>query len=272
MNTIRIATLNINGVSALTRIAMLADFLRRWELDVLLVQEITQPVIHDIVGYNTYYNIGTSRRGTAVIARESLRLTNVNRLPSGRAMSVRVRDICIINIYAPSGTARRQEREHFYASELPPLLTDSAQHIILGGGLQLYTGTGRGDWDGELQPSPRDADQGTSAEGRVERIGGLPRVYALLGRGSDPDRPHLCNTEPAHKENRGGDHRSRVHGPSSGMLTTRGGCASGEKRQRSLETGGLPPNRQRDYGPVAGNIRAAKTAKKFISPCTYVVG
>lgn len=153
MNTIRIATLNINGVSALTRITMLADFLRRWEIDVLLVQEVTQPVLHGFVGYNTYYNIGTSRRGTAVIAREGFHLTIVNRLPSGRAMSVRVRDICIINVYAPSGTARRQEREHFYASELPLLLTDSAQHIVMGG-LQLHSGTGRGDRDRYLQPSP----------------------------------------------------------------------------------------------------------------------
>ena len=124
---------------------MLADFLRTWEIDVLLAQEVTKPVLHDFAGYNTHYNIGTSGRGTAIIAREGINLLNVNRLPSGRAMSARFQDLCIINVYAPSGTARRQEREFFYASELPLLLTDSAQHIVLGGGPSTAY------WNGEMR-------------------------------------------------------------------------------------------------------------------------
>ena len=119
MSIIRIATLNINGMAALTRITMLAEFLRTWEIDILLVQEVTQPVLHGIAGYTTQYNIGTSRRGTAIVARDGITLTNVTRLPSGMAITVRFQDLWIINVYAPSGTARRQESEIFYASELP---------------------------------------------------------------------------------------------------------------------------------------------------------
>ena len=60
-------------------------------------------------------------------------------------MSARFQDLSIINVYAPSGTARRQVREFFYASELPLLLTDSAQHIVLGGTSTAY-------WNGEMHP------------------------------------------------------------------------------------------------------------------------
>lgn len=101
MSTIRIATLNINGVAALTRITMLADFIRTWEIAILIPQEVTQPVLHDFGGYTTHYNIGTSRRGTAIVAREGITLMNVTRLPSRRAISASFQDLWIINVYAP---------------------------------------------------------------------------------------------------------------------------------------------------------------------------
>ena len=81
MTAIRIATLNINGMASLTRITMLAEFVRTWEIDILLAQEVTQPVLHEIIGYTTQYNIGTSRIGTAIVARDGINLTNVTRLP-----------------------------------------------------------------------------------------------------------------------------------------------------------------------------------------------
>jgi exonuclease III len=133
MTTIRIPTLNINRMASVTRITMLAEFLRTWEIDILLAQEVTQPVLHKITGYITQYNIGTSRRGMAIVARDGINLANVIRLPSGRAIAARFRDLWLINIYAPTGTAWRQERETFYASELPLVLTDTAHHTVMGG-------------------------------------------------------------------------------------------------------------------------------------------
>jgi exonuclease III len=133
MTAIRIATLNINGVASLARITMLAEFLRTWEIDILLAQEVTQAVLHETTGYTTQYNTETSRRGTAIVVRDGINLANVIRLPSGRAIAARFRDLWLISVCAPSGTARRQERETFYASELPLLLTDTAHHIIRGG-------------------------------------------------------------------------------------------------------------------------------------------
>jgi exonuclease III len=132
MTAIRIATLNLNGMASVTRITMFAKILRTWEIDILLAQEITETVLHEITGYTAQYNIGTFRRGTAIVARDGINLANVIRLPSGRAIAAKFRDLWLINVYAPSGTARRQERETFYANELPLLLTDTAHHIIWG--------------------------------------------------------------------------------------------------------------------------------------------
>jgi exonuclease III len=117
--TIRVATLNINGMTTPTRITMLEEFLQTWKINILLIQEVTQQVFHDLEGYNTQYIIRTTRRRTAMIARNGITMTNKKRLPSGRAIAARFRDLGLLNEYAPSGTARRQERETFYTSELP---------------------------------------------------------------------------------------------------------------------------------------------------------
>jgi len=53
--------------------------------------------------------------------------------PSGRAMAAKFREIWIINVYAPFGTAMKQERNCFFNSELPYLLTGETGHILLGG-------------------------------------------------------------------------------------------------------------------------------------------
>jgi len=112
---------------------MLREFIRVHEIDILLVQEVTQMILQDFLGYDTHYNIGTSRRGTAIVAREGIRLENIIRLPTSRAIGARFRDIWIMNIYAPPGTAKRHEREHFYSTELAYLLTAAPQLVVMGG-------------------------------------------------------------------------------------------------------------------------------------------
>jgi exonuclease III len=47
MATIKIATLNINGMTSPTRIAMLDALLRRQEIYILLVHEVTYHVLSD---------------------------------------------------------------------------------------------------------------------------------------------------------------------------------------------------------------------------------
>ena len=132
-NIVKIATININGITAQLRISMLTEFIRLHELDILLVQEVTHPETLNVRGYTTHLNIGASMRGTAILARNEITLTNIINVPSGRAMAATYNGLLIINVYAPSGTARRTDRESFYTSELTCLLQAASHNVILGG-------------------------------------------------------------------------------------------------------------------------------------------
>jgi exonuclease III len=67
------------------------------------------------------------------MARREVHLTNVTKLPSGRAIAADYKGIQLINIYAPSGTARKTEKEHFYNTELPQILQAGHKDLLIGG-------------------------------------------------------------------------------------------------------------------------------------------
>jgi len=92
---------------------MLAEFIRKHEFDVIFLQEVTSPGVLSITGYETYLNIGTFMRGTPIVAKCQHHLTNILTLPTGRAIAATFGGVRLINIYAPSGTARKPEREVF---------------------------------------------------------------------------------------------------------------------------------------------------------------
>lgn len=128
----KIATLSINGLASWTKMAMLEDFLRREEIDILLLQEITHPNFDAFLSYKTYINVGTVGRVTALVSRDEIKITNVTRQPSVRGIAAEYRGMCLANIYAPSGAVQRQERECFCNSELTYLLRASPSSMIVG--------------------------------------------------------------------------------------------------------------------------------------------
>jgi len=153
MSTIKIATLNINGITARTRVGMLADFIRQHDFDIVFAQEVTSTEALNVCGYDTHLNIGTFMRGTAILARSTLHLTvtGINFLPSGRAMAANIKGIRLLKVYAPSGTARRSDREQFYTTELPRLLHDGPTNFITGGDFNCVLHPD--DTTGHFQPS-----------------------------------------------------------------------------------------------------------------------
>jgi len=70
---------------------------------------------------------------TAIVAKCQYQLTDVRILPTGRAIAETLRGMRMINIYAPSGTTRRTEREDLYNVELTDLLQDASTHTLLAG-------------------------------------------------------------------------------------------------------------------------------------------
>jgi exonuclease III len=93
MVSIRIATLNINGMATPTRITMLDALFRPNDKYILLVQEATYYVLNDFQGYTTKYNIGANRRGTAIVVRLGVNLENIIMSLSGRAVAAKFRDL-----------------------------------------------------------------------------------------------------------------------------------------------------------------------------------
>ena len=132
-NIYRIATLNINGMSSPTRLAMLGDFLHKHEIDIIFLQEVTQPILHTLRGYAAHTNVGTNGRGTAIVTREHYTLNNIVRLPSGRGMAADFQGLWLVNVYAPSGAERKQEREVFFNIDLPQLLLETPSMMLIGG-------------------------------------------------------------------------------------------------------------------------------------------
>jgi hypothetical protein len=112
MHSTRIASINIKGISTPTRVGNVQDFIRRHDLDLVFLQEVTHPAILTVTAYTTYFNIGANMRGTAILERQEFPLTNV---------------------YAPADTAKRSEREHFFNSELPSLFYAATHSVLLGG-------------------------------------------------------------------------------------------------------------------------------------------
>ena len=129
----KIATLNINDMATTTKIALLEDFLQKEEINIILLQEVRRPVFDDIRGFAAYTNIGTTGRGTAILTRDLIQLTNTVCLPTGRGMAADFQNVTIVNIYAPSGAERRRDRENLFSNEKPYILRGISPSLLVGG-------------------------------------------------------------------------------------------------------------------------------------------
>jgi exonuclease III len=109
MHITKFTSININAITAPTSVRMLLDFITTHYFDLVMLQEVTEPDLIDASRYKVHYNIETEMRGTAMMAKHEYQLTNLTRLPTGRAMAATYNAIRIINIYAPSGTAKHTD-------------------------------------------------------------------------------------------------------------------------------------------------------------------
>ena len=95
-------------------------------VDLVLLQEVTMSSEQltaklSSIGFNAEVNIdkdSPSSPGTAVAWRKSLPVNEVLPLVSCRVQLVKIGYYAILNIYAPSGTDRKQERHILYSQEV----------------------------------------------------------------------------------------------------------------------------------------------------------
>ena len=98
---------------------MLNAFVRSHDIDILLMQEMMLLFNTSFQSYTIHYNIATSRRGTAIRTRDTIVVTNLSSIPSGRAIAATLGTPLIINVYAPSGTSKRAELESVFNNDPP---------------------------------------------------------------------------------------------------------------------------------------------------------
>jgi exonuclease III len=153
--TYKIATTNINGIASHVRLRMLEDYLRQQDIDIVLLQEVTNTKITSIRKYNAYVKVSTENRGTAILAKEGLSLTDITRLRSRRGIAVCYEGIRIINMHAPSGVEKRRERKDFYTTEVSTLLPSKPAEILFAGDVNCVLShadnTGQGKYSRTLE-------------------------------------------------------------------------------------------------------------------------
>jgi exonuclease III len=65
--------------------------------------------------------------------KERITITDIKRIPSGRGMAAKLNGTWITNIYAPSGTEKKKERENSYNTDITYILPTTHAEIILAG-------------------------------------------------------------------------------------------------------------------------------------------
>jgi exonuclease III len=161
---------------------MLTEYIRRHDLDIIFLQEIAHPELLQMSCYDVQYNIGSDIRGTAIVARNDIILHNINKSPSGRVIAAEYKGLHIVNIYAPSGKAKRTEREHFYNAKVPQLLQTGHGEIII-----------RGDFNCVLDPADSSGHFHTSMA-LTEITRGLQLKDTWKQDQNRPVYTHYCNT------------------------------------------------------------------------------
>jgi len=81
--TYRILTLNINGIEPHNRIRKLEEFVHRHDVEIALLQEVTDGDKLICKGYHFTINIGTTGQGTAILHKLNIQLHRIERIPSG---------------------------------------------------------------------------------------------------------------------------------------------------------------------------------------------
>ena len=127
-----IATININTITNITKIEALRTFTRTINLDILCMQEVENEQL-TLPGYNVICNVDHARRGTAIALKEHIRFSHVEKSLDGRLIALQINDTTLCNIYAPSGTAQRADRERFFNNTLAYYLRRHTSHTMLIG-------------------------------------------------------------------------------------------------------------------------------------------
>ena len=127
-STYNFATININNITNATKVDALRSFVRTMDLDIVFLQEVENEHL-TIPGFK----VDQARRGTEIALKDHIVYTHVDKSLDGRLIALRIQNTTLCNVYAPSGTAFRAEREQFFNASLAYYLRANTDHTILAG-------------------------------------------------------------------------------------------------------------------------------------------
>lgn len=127
-----IATVNINTISSETKLNALRSFARNHDIDIMFLQEVENDKL-SIPGYTVVCNVDHARRGTAIALKEHIQFSNVERSLDSRLLAMRINNVTLVCIYAPSGSQYRAERKYFLNNTVAYYLRHNPQNVILAG-------------------------------------------------------------------------------------------------------------------------------------------
>lgn len=130
--SVNIGTINIHTITNPTKINALRTFIRTVDLDIVFLQEVENEQL-SLPGFNVVCNVDHARRGTAIALKEHIKFSHIEKSLDGRLLALRVHNTTLCNVYAPSGSVLRAERERFFNNTISYYLRHSTDHIIVGG-------------------------------------------------------------------------------------------------------------------------------------------
>lgn len=114
--TYKVATINLNSSNSTINQGLLRDFIYDHDVDVLLLQEVAYENFLFLPTHYAFVNISADNKGTAILARKSMEISNVLLESNGRIVSLIVNGINFINVYAHSGSNYRRERNDLFTN------------------------------------------------------------------------------------------------------------------------------------------------------------
>uniref|UniRef100_A0AAG5DMJ3 Reverse transcriptase domain-containing protein n=1 Tax=Anopheles atroparvus TaxID=41427 RepID=A0AAG5DMJ3_ANOAO len=181
--TINFASININAMSSPNKINALITFLRTVNADIVFLQEVYDPNL-TLPGFNTVTNVNETNRGTAIALKDHYQFSHVERSLDSRLISVRFENsTTLCNIYAPSGSHRKQEREVFFNRTLANHLRSATQHVLLAGDFNSIIMSKDATGCGNISAALKNVTKSMSMCDSWEALKGNYVEYSFIARG-----------------------------------------------------------------------------------------
>ena len=136
-----VATLNLRGQTKMNMIKQLQidELVKAQKAAIIFFQEshildqTFENCPHIKNNFQLLINNAENGYGTSALIHNSLKIENVKALPGGRILYFEINRISFCNVYLPSGTAGKAEREAILGDSLPNLLLDSCKTGVIAG-------------------------------------------------------------------------------------------------------------------------------------------